>query len=74
MVYSKLFILLFADDTVLFGNNKEDLQLVLNIFNDIVTSGNHNERNAPDSFYAIEFILYPLYTGRNYHGVAIQAQ
>ena len=32
VVYLKLFILLFADDTVLFGNSKEDLQLVLNIF------------------------------------------
>ena len=31
-VFLKLFILLFADDTVLFGNSKEDLQKMLNIF------------------------------------------
>ena len=32
MVYLKLFILLFADDTVLLSNTKEDLQIMLNIF------------------------------------------
>ena len=31
-IYTKLFILLFADDTVLFGLTKEDLQTTLNVF------------------------------------------
>lgn len=31
-IYLKLFILLFADDTVLFSHNKDDLQYMLNIF------------------------------------------
>ena len=31
-IYLKIFILLYADDTVLFGNNEEDLQTTLNIF------------------------------------------
>ena len=30
--YLKIFIILFADDTVLFSNTKEDLQYMLNIF------------------------------------------
>ena len=32
MIFLKLFILLFADDTVLFSNSKEDLQRTLNCF------------------------------------------
>ena len=32
MIFLKLFILLFADDTVLFSNSKEDLQRKLNCF------------------------------------------
>ena len=31
-IYIKLFILLFADDTVIFATNKEDLQVALNVF------------------------------------------
>ena len=31
-IFLKLFILLFADDTVLLNNSKEDLQFVLNVF------------------------------------------
>ena len=31
-VYIKLFILLYADDTILFSENKEDLQLQLDTF------------------------------------------
>ena len=32
MIYIKILILLFADDTVLFGNSEEDLQFALNKF------------------------------------------
>ena len=32
IIYLKILILLFADDTVLFGNSKEDLQYALNKF------------------------------------------
>ena len=32
MIYIKILVLLFADDTVLFGNNKEDLQFALDKF------------------------------------------
>ena len=31
-IYIKLLVLLFADDTIIFGNNKEDLQLALDVF------------------------------------------
>ena len=33
MIYIKILLLLFADDIVLFGNNKEDLQFALDKFN-----------------------------------------
>ena len=32
IIFLKLFILLFADDTVLLSNSKEDLQFSLNLF------------------------------------------
>ena len=33
-VFIKIIVLLFADDTVIFGNSKEDLQLTLNVFSE----------------------------------------
>ena len=33
-LYIKLFILLYADDTILFSESKEDLQVQLNIFHE----------------------------------------
>ena len=50
-------------------NLNNDVWIKKNVF----IHRNHNERSAPDSLYAIAFILYPLYTGRYYHGVVIQA-
>ena len=38
-IYLKLFVLLYADDTVLFSDSASDLQLQLNIFVSTVTSG-----------------------------------
>ena len=36
MVYIKLFVLLFADDTVISSNNCDDLQTTLNVFEKIL--------------------------------------
>jgi hypothetical protein len=33
-VYLKLFVLLYADDTVIMSESKEDMQNQLNVFND----------------------------------------
>ena len=32
VIFLKLFLFLFADDTVLFSNSREDLQVTLNVF------------------------------------------
>ena len=37
-IFLKIFVLLFADDTVLFSNTKEDLQIKLNIFENYCTA------------------------------------
>ena len=37
-IFLRIFVLLFADDTVLFSNTKEDLQRTLNIFENYCTA------------------------------------
>ena len=39
-IYINLLALLFADDTIIFGNNKEDLQLALDVFEKYCTEWN----------------------------------
>ena len=39
-VYLKLFVLLYADDTVIMSESKEDIQKQLNVFNDFAKNGN----------------------------------
>ena len=38
-VYFKLLVLLYADDTVLFSDNSDDMQLALNVLKSIVKHG-----------------------------------
>ena len=39
-VYFKLLVLLYADDTVLFSDNSNDMQHALNVFEEFVKHGN----------------------------------
>ena len=39
-IYLKLFVLLYADDTVIMSESKEDMQNQLNVFNDFCKNGN----------------------------------
>jgi hypothetical protein len=71
-IYSKLFVLLYADDTVLFSDSASDLQLQLNIFCEYCNIGKLKVNSSKSKIIFFSSGRLPQHINFSYDGNAIE--